>query len=129
MNRWVGRSLRVRLALFASVAMLLLSIVVNAIVLYTLHSQTIDVRAHRVFGKAVAVLLTIRRGKLTEILYARDLDGVQVVDPAGRVAAATPNLAGLPRLTAAIPPLARPPESPSSATCRGFPASATSWSP
>ncbi|MCA2176316.1 HAMP domain-containing histidine kinase [Nonomuraea glycinis] len=103
MNRRVGRSLRVRLALFASIAMLLLSIVVNAIVMYSVHNQTVEAQAHQVFGKAVPVLLTIKRGRLTEVLDVRDLDGVQVVDPSGRVTAATPNLAGLPRLTKAIP--------------------------
>ena len=103
MNRRVGRSLRVRLALFASIAMLLLALVVNTIALISLRDQAIDARAHEVFGKAVPVLLTIRRGQLTEELDVRDLDGVQVVDPAGRVTAATPNLSGLPRLTTAIP--------------------------
>jgi signal transduction histidine kinase len=103
MNRWVGRSLRVRLALFASITMLLLSIVVNSIVLYTLHNQAIYIRSHEAFGKVVPVLLMIRRDRLTNELDDHDLDGIQVVDPAGRVAASTRNLAGLPRLTTAIP--------------------------
>jgi signal transduction histidine kinase len=103
MSRRVGRSLRVRLALFASIAMLLLSIVVNAIVLYSIHNQAISIRAHESFGKAVPVLLTIKRDRLPKVLDDRGLDGIQVVDASGRVAASTPNLAGLPRLTTAIP--------------------------
>jgi hypothetical protein len=116
MNRWVGRSLRVRLALFASITMLLLSIVVNSIVLYTLHNQAIYIRSHEAFGKVVPVLLMIRRDRLTNELDDHDLDGIQVVDPAGRVAASTRR----------SPFPARPTESPSSAICPGFPAGATS---
>ncbi|MFC4013813.1 sensor histidine kinase [Nonomuraea purpurea] len=103
MIRGWGRSLRVRLALLASVAMLLLVFVVSAFVLYGVRRGATDLQAHRMFSKALPVLHLLKRGELPPKVDS-DLDGIQVADPSGRVVSSTPNLAGLPRLTTAIPP-------------------------
>ncbi|MGP4103119.1 sensor histidine kinase [Nonomuraea sp. KM90] len=103
MSTRLGRSLRTRLALFASIAMLLLNIVVSAFVLYGVRNEVADIRAHEVSGKAVRVLLMVKRKRLPQVLEAGGLDGIQVVDPSGRPVAWTRNLAGYPRLTTMIP--------------------------
>jgi signal transduction histidine kinase len=95
--------LRVRLALFASIAMLLLNIVVSAFVLYGIRSQATEARAHEVSSKTLRVLLLVKRNRLPKTLSVPELDGVQVVDPGGRVKSSTPNLAGRPRLTQDMP--------------------------
>ncbi|TMR23988.1 HAMP domain-containing histidine kinase [Nonomuraea zeae] len=83
--------------------MLLLNIVVSAFVLYGIRSQAAQARAHEVSSKTLRVLLMVKRGELPSKLNLPELDGVQVVDPSGRVVASTPNLDGSSRQTAQIP--------------------------
>ncbi|MEQ4725438.1 ATP-binding protein [Nonomuraea sp. B19D2] len=103
MSTLLRRSLRIRLALFASIAMLLLNIVVSVFVLYGLRNEVVDAEAQEMSSKALRVLLMVKRNQLPQRVISDDLDGIQVVDPAGRVVASTPNLAGMPPLTKAIP--------------------------
>ncbi|GAA3642750.1 HAMP domain-containing sensor histidine kinase [Nonomuraea antimicrobica] len=103
MSTRFGRSLRTRLALFASVTMLLLNVVVSAFVLYGIRNEVADLRAHEVSSKAVRVLLQVKRNRLPRVLPLDGLDGIQVVDPGGRPVAASSNLVGVPRLTTTIP--------------------------
>ncbi|MFB4270639.1 sensor histidine kinase [Nonomuraea sp. GTA35] len=103
MSRRLGRSLRTRLALWASITMLLLNVVVSAFVLYGIRNEVADIKTRDVAGKAVRVLLMVKRNRLPQVLPQHGLDGIQVVDPRGRPVASTPNLAGAPRLTSEIP--------------------------
>ncbi|NBE93363.1 HAMP domain-containing histidine kinase [Nonomuraea sp. KC401] len=100
---WFGRSLRVRLALFASIAMLLLNIAVGAFVLHGIRDQLVDIQAQDMSSRAVSVLPMIKDNRLPQVLEYDALDGVQVVDPSGRPVTSTLNLVGLPRQTTAIP--------------------------
>src|SRR5687768_11417370 len=103
MRTRLRRSLRTRLALLASIAMLLLNTVVSAFVLYGIRDEVSDVRALDASRKALHVLLMVKRNQLPRILDPSGLDGMQVVDPAGRAASWTPSLAGMPRQTTALP--------------------------
>lgn len=103
MSTRLGRSLRTRLALFGSIAMLLLNIIVSVFVMYGVRNEVADIRAHEVQGRAVHVLLMIKHGHLPKVLGHDGLDAIQVIDPSGRPVAWTPNLAGMPRLTSVIP--------------------------
>ncbi|WP_235854372.1 sensor histidine kinase [Nonomuraea aridisoli] len=103
MSTRLNHSLRTRLALFASIAMLLLNIVVSAFVLFGIRNEVADIRAHDVSSKAVRVLLMVKRDSLPMTLDADGLDGIQVVDAGGRLVAWTPNLSGEPRQLTAIP--------------------------
>ncbi|MER6507535.1 HAMP domain-containing sensor histidine kinase [Nonomuraea sp. NPDC001636] len=103
MRTRLRRSLRTRLALLAGIAMLLLNIVVSGFVMFGIHDDVADVRASDVSGRALRVLLMVKRNQLPQVLEPLGLDGIQVVDPAGRAVAWTPNLADAPRQTAHIP--------------------------
>ncbi|MEV0616857.1 HAMP domain-containing sensor histidine kinase [Nonomuraea sp. NPDC050404] len=103
MSTRLGHSLRTRLALFASIAMLLLNVVVSAFVLYGIRGEAARARAHEAAGKGVRVLLLIKQDRLPRELPPDGLDGIQVVDPSGRPVAWTPNLAGEPRVTSEVP--------------------------
>ncbi|SPL91671.1 probable two-component sensor kinase [[Actinomadura] parvosata subsp. kistnae] len=103
MSRRLGRSLRTRLALWASIAMLLLNVVVSAFVLFGIRNEVADIRAREVTSKSVRVLLMVKRNRLPQVLPDHGLDGVQVVNPRGRPVAWTRGLAGAPRLTTEIP--------------------------
>ncbi|MEV4576452.1 HAMP domain-containing sensor histidine kinase [Nonomuraea jabiensis] len=103
MIRRLGRSLRLRLALLASLAMLLLNVVVSAFVLFAIRNEAGDIRAYDVASQALRVLLMVKRNQLPPTVTTDGLDGIQVLDSAGRVVSSTPNLAGLPRLTTVIP--------------------------
>ncbi|TMR96355.1 HAMP domain-containing histidine kinase [Nonomuraea basaltis] len=89
--------------MYGSIAMLLLNLVVSAFVLYGIRKQVADIRALEVSGKALRVLLMVKRNQLPQVVKSDDLDGIQVVDPVGRPVSWTPNLAGNPRQTSAIP--------------------------
>ncbi|MGW0803495.1 sensor histidine kinase [Nonomuraea sp. NPDC002799] len=117
-KRWV-HSLRTRLALFASIAMLLLNVVVSTVVLYGIRSEATEARAHQVSSRALRVLLMVKRHHLPQVLDAGDLDGLQVVDAAGRVVAWSPSLAGRPRQTIVLP---RPDQANESGEICGLPA-------
>nr|SBO99756.1 probable two-component sensor kinase [Nonomuraea gerenzanensis] len=99
----MGRSLRTRLALLASIAMLLLNVIVSAFVLFGIRNQAAEIKVREVSGRTVPVLLLVKRGRLPQVLHPRGLDGLQVVDPLGRPAAWSPNMAGAPRLTRHLP--------------------------
>ncbi|MGW4791081.1 sensor histidine kinase [Nonomuraea sp. NPDC004297] len=103
MSRRLGRSLRTRLALLASVAMLLLNVIVSAFVLFGIRNEVVDIRAGEIASKAVRVLLLVKREHLPEVLDPDGLEGLQVLDPSGRPVAWSPSLAGAPRLTTALP--------------------------
>ncbi|HEX4813231.1 MAG TPA: HAMP domain-containing sensor histidine kinase [Nonomuraea sp.] len=103
MRRRLRRSLRTRLALLASIAMLLLNVIVSAVVLYGIRGAAADVRAHEASSKALPVLLMVKRHEVPRMLDQHGLDGIQVVDASGRPVASTPNLAGRPRQTSDFP--------------------------
>ncbi|WP_235994329.1 sensor histidine kinase [Nonomuraea montanisoli] len=97
-----GRSIRTRLTLFAGIAMVLLSIVVNAFVLWAIHSTADDYRKTEVTTSALRVVHLVKRGALPTVIPS-DLDGIQVVDSKGQVVASTDNLVGLPRMSTVMP--------------------------
>ncbi|MEU6721352.1 HAMP domain-containing sensor histidine kinase [Nonomuraea sp. NPDC046802] len=104
MIRCLGRSLRTRLALLASIAMLLLNVVVGAFALYGIRNEVLGIRAQDTAGRALRVLLMIKRDRLPKtVVTPGELDGIQVVDSAGRVVSSSPSLIGEPRQTSAIP--------------------------
>jgi hypothetical protein len=53
-----------RLALLASLAMLLLNVVVSAFVLYAIRNEAADIRAYDVASQALRVLLMVKRNEL-----------------------------------------------------------------
>ncbi|RVX42613.1 signal transduction histidine kinase [Nonomuraea polychroma] len=103
MRARLRRSLRTRLALLASIAMVLLNIIVSTFLLYGTRDETADIRTLEVSGKALQVLLMVKRNQLPPVLDPSGLDGMQVVDPAGRPVSWTPSMAGMPRQTTVIP--------------------------
>ncbi|WP_262380103.1 sensor histidine kinase [Nonomuraea sp. PA05] len=103
MSRRLGRSLRTRLALLASIAMLLLNVIVSAFVLFGIRNEVAEIKVREVSGRTVPVLLRVKRGKLPQVLPQDGLDGLQVVDPRGRPVAWSPAMAGAPRLTTQLP--------------------------
>ncbi|MEV0626908.1 sensor histidine kinase [Nonomuraea wenchangensis] len=83
--------------------MLLLNVVVSAFVVWGVRNQAVIVHGHQTSGKALFVLLLIKRDRLGATLPSNGLDGIQVLDPAGRPISSTPNLAGQPRQTDLVP--------------------------
>ncbi|MFG6191329.1 sensor histidine kinase [Nonomuraea sp. JJY05] len=98
----LGRSIRARLALFASVAMALLCLSAGSLFLWVGHSTAVSIRTKEVTGAALHVGHDIQRNHLHPLTNF-DLRGIQVVDSTGRVVASTPNLDGKPRLTTVVP--------------------------
>jgi signal transduction histidine kinase len=98
----LARSIRTRLALFAGVATALVCLVSSSLLLWAVHSTAVDIRRNEVIGAALRVVHLIKTDELPTIL-SLDLEGLQVIDANGQVAASTPNLAGSPRMTTVIP--------------------------
>ncbi|MEU4513609.1 HAMP domain-containing sensor histidine kinase [Nonomuraea wenchangensis] len=103
MKTRLGHSLRNRLAVYAAIVMLLLNVVVSAFVVWGVRNQAMIVHGHQTLSRALFVLLLIKRDRLGATLPYNGLDGIQVLDPAGRPISSTPNLAGQPRQTDLVP--------------------------
>ncbi|MEU0567892.1 HAMP domain-containing sensor histidine kinase [Nonomuraea sp. NPDC005983] len=97
-----GRSVRARLTLLASVTMALFCLLASSLLLYGLHNTALEYRKNEVLGVALRVVHQVKRGTLPAVVPT-DLDGIQVVDTAGRVTASSANLVGQPRLTTFVP--------------------------
>ncbi|MEV4803338.1 HAMP domain-containing sensor histidine kinase [Nonomuraea sp. NPDC049421] len=97
-----GRSIRARLALFASAAMTLLCVAAAALLLWATRSTIVDIRTREVISTALRVVYLIKDHNLPRVTSI-DLDGLQVVDASGQVVSSTPNLAGSPRLIRTVP--------------------------
>ncbi|GAA0912183.1 HAMP domain-containing sensor histidine kinase [Nonomuraea longicatena] len=95
-------SVRGRLTLIATVTMAALCLVVNAFVLLAVRATAEEYRSHEVMSAALRVVHLIKRGTLPETVPT-EVDGVQVLDSAGRVVSASPSLSGRPRVTDIIP--------------------------
>ncbi|SDH31863.1 sensor histidine kinase [Nonomuraea jiangxiensis] len=100
----LGRSIRARLAMFASAAMAVLCLATSSVLLLTVHNTVIDIRTNQMLNVALRVVHLIKRNELPRVVRL-DLQGLQVVDNRGRVVASTPNLVGAPRLTSVTPGL------------------------
>lgn len=93
-----GRSVRARLTLFASVAMALLCVVVSAFALHAVHTTAVGRRTNEVLTAALRVVHLVKRHELPPVISG-EVDGIQVVDSAGRVVSTTENLTGRPRMS------------------------------
>lgn len=71
--------------------------------LLSIRSEVAEIRTHDMSAKAVRVLLEVKRDRLPPVLEQDGLDGIQVVNAAGRPVSATPSLAGKPRQVASVP--------------------------
>ncbi|MFI7699002.1 sensor histidine kinase [Nonomuraea sp. NPDC049480] len=98
----LGRSMRARLALFAGVAVALLCLATSALLLWAAHNTAADIRTNEVITAALRVVHLIKTHQIPRVI-SLDLEGLQVVDAAGRIVSTTPNLAGSPRLTTLVP--------------------------
>ncbi|MEV1175228.1 hypothetical protein AB0J09_43240, partial [Nonomuraea sp. NPDC049784] len=98
----MGRSIRARLALWASVAMALLCLTTGAALVWVGHDTAFEIRTREVTGASRRPIHLIRDNELTPAINV-PLKGAQVVDPSGRVVASTPGLAGSPRLSQVTP--------------------------
>ncbi|TDC87766.1 hypothetical protein E1292_46405 [Nonomuraea deserti] len=99
----LGRSLRARLALFASVAMALLCLTTSSALLWMVYNTTVDIHTQDAVATTLTVAHLVKEAELP-LLGNLDVRGVQVVDPRGRVVSATSDLTGGPRLTTTLPP-------------------------
>ncbi|WP_245899387.1 sensor histidine kinase [Nonomuraea indica] len=97
-----GRSIRTRLTLLAAIGAALLSLVVNGLVLYSLHGGADDYRKTQVINTGLDIVHRVKRGELPTVIDS-GLDIVQVVNASGQVVASTPNLEGRPRISMMLP--------------------------
>ncbi|WP_240506222.1 sensor histidine kinase [Thermoactinospora rubra] len=97
-----GKSVRVRLALLASIAMALLCLAVDSLVLYGVRSAAEEYRTNETLSEALRVVHLVKRGDLgTDI--PTDVEAVQVLNAYGKVVASSPNVAGRPPITTILP--------------------------
>lgn len=102
-ERW---SVRSRLALFTGTAVGLLCAAFAAVLIWALHLISGEALTHEATTAGDRVAYLVDRGQVGSVLpadpYTRDRP-VQVVDPQGRVRAATPDMAGKPPMAAFRP--------------------------
>lgn len=98
-----ARSVRGRLALFASATMVLLSILVNCYVLFALHQAAMDFQRTVVTSATIRISNLVQRDRLPGVLVSDQGPSIQVVDGSGRVVSSTEDVAGRPRLSTLHP--------------------------
>ncbi|WP_226899892.1 sensor histidine kinase [Nonomuraea phyllanthi] len=98
----LDRSIRARLALWASVAMAVLCLGAMAAVLWVGHNVALDSRTREVLSVSRRWAHEVRENKPPPVVTPA-VKGLQVIDPSGRVASSTPNLIGEPRLATLLP--------------------------
>ncbi|MEQ4719698.1 HAMP domain-containing sensor histidine kinase [Nonomuraea sp. B19D2] len=98
----LGRSIRARLALWASVAMALLCLTAGTVLMWTGYHAAVDLRTRDMISDSRRPIHLIKQNELTPAIDG-PLNGIQIVDPSGRVVSSTPNLAGSPRLSRVMP--------------------------
>ncbi|PZG14630.1 sensor histidine kinase [Nonomuraea aridisoli] len=99
----LGRSIRARLALFASIAMALLCLITSSLLLWSAQGALVDIRTNEVIGSALRVVHLIKEHDGPPPVIEMNGHSVQAVDQSGRVVSATPDLRSAPRLTNLTP--------------------------
>ncbi|MEV7013145.1 HAMP domain-containing sensor histidine kinase [Streptosporangium sp. NPDC051022] len=97
-------SVRTRLTLIAITVAVLSGIAITVIATLALYSLAGSFRAQEVTNAALETIDLTMRGRLPSVLPQDGLDGVQVLDSAGKVISSTPNLRGSPRMADFVPP-------------------------
>ncbi|GAB2489660.1 HAMP domain-containing sensor histidine kinase [Streptosporangium sandarakinum] len=96
--------MRVRMTLLASVIMTALCGGICALILIGVHDRVVNDLSDRLLLYNMRVVRLVEKGQVPPVLSSRKSIFLQVVDPGGRVTAASPQLAGRPRLTDLVPP-------------------------
>ncbi|MFJ2033323.1 sensor histidine kinase [Streptosporangium sp. NPDC087985] len=101
-NSW---TVRTRLTLIAIAAAALSGLLVTLVLTFSLYNLTGVFRTNEVANSALELINLAKKGEpLPATLPQRDAEGVQVLNPAGKVVAATPKLAGAPPMADFAPP-------------------------
>ncbi len=96
-------SVRGRLTLFASITIAALCLVVNTFVLVAVRQTAEEYRANEVVTAALRVVHLIKRGTLPSTIAPEPGGAIQVINSAGQVVSASPNLKGQPRISHTTP--------------------------
>ncbi|GGO08075.1 hypothetical protein GCM10010116_16290 [Microbispora rosea subsp. aerata] len=97
-------SITFRITLFTGVAATLLCALLALSIMMGVHRYASDDVAREVTGEGGRVAVEIERGQLTYPLVDYKDSSLQVIDPSGRVAAASSKIRGKPRMASFVPP-------------------------
>ncbi|MFD0889342.1 sensor histidine kinase, partial [Streptosporangium algeriense] len=97
-------SVRTRLTLIAVTVAALSGLALTLVATVSLYGLASSFRAQEITNAALETINLTARERLPAVLPRGTLDGVQVLDPSGRVLSATPNLSGRPRMADFVPP-------------------------
>ncbi|MBB4916400.1 sensor histidine kinase [Streptosporangium saharense] len=97
-------SVRTRLTLIAVTVAALSGLALSLVATLSLYGLAGSYRAQEITNAALETINLTVREQLPAVLPQGALDGVQVLDPSGRVLSSTPNLRGRPRMAIFVPP-------------------------
>src|SRR3954451_8591 len=83
--------------------MTLLCVAFSTLTFYALQDLAVGYKTEQIAGAALKMVRNVKRGELSEDLPP-GVNAMQVVNAQGRIVAATPRLAGLPRLATFVSP-------------------------
>ncbi|MEU8244992.1 HAMP domain-containing sensor histidine kinase [Nonomuraea sp. NPDC048916] len=98
-----GSSIRARLTFWAGVAAALFCILISLLVMYAAERTADDWRRASAVNAALSTVHHLERGELPTVIPEDDVDGIQVLNAAGKAMASTPNLVGRPRVSTLVP--------------------------
>ncbi|MFI0352942.1 sensor histidine kinase [Actinomadura sp. 9N407] len=92
------------MALRTGIITAMVSLIMNAMLIIGIRDQAVDFKAQQTGTAALEIVSMVERGRLPAVLPRVEGVAVQVLDMRGGVVAATPDLRGLPRMAAFMPP-------------------------
>ncbi|MFB4318285.1 sensor histidine kinase [Actinomadura sp. 21ATH] len=101
-HKW---SIRVRMAVRTGIVTALVSALINVLLIVGIRDQAADYKAQEIATAALQIVSLVERGRAAPVLPPTGDVAIQVVEPAGTVVAATPDLRGRPRIAAFTPPV------------------------
>ncbi|GAA3846056.1 ATP-binding protein [Sphaerisporangium flaviroseum] len=104
MRFWHQWSVRARITLFAGIVAALLSVLLGTVLLVAINRLATEYLTKQIGSAGDRVAYTLQRGPLSNPLPHGQIRNLQVVDPQGKVAAASPGLQGKPRMAGFMPP-------------------------
>lgn len=96
-------SVRTRLTILATLVMTLLCAGFSALILTSVHTERTTERSRRSHDANMRAIALLARGELASVHAEPGVAALQMIDPAGRVVAASPNMRERPPMTTFVP--------------------------
>jgi signal transduction histidine kinase len=104
MRAWRDWSVRTRLTLLAGILMTVLCAGISTLILTSVHAHLTTQHYRRSHDASIRAVRLLARDQLPQVIDDRAIAALQVIDPTGRIVAASQGIRGGPRMASFVPP-------------------------